>query len=220
MKGHQLTPGGHATCTKAMCVLGKSNLINSLLHYPDVAKTVRVSSHLADPRVIDPVTYLVFFQGDIGSACTSVVTEYRQKTNEHSAPITIEVEYLSASEIETVVKELLWSYRRLYLPDVESDETSAQDYARYERESLQAWSALEAAFKHKPEFDQHRLRDMSDGALERITSQLTEWSREIRWPEGGDNGTWRSTAETAEECCEKTGLFMADRYWPFTKIIR
>ena len=127
---------------------------------------------------------------------------------------------MSASEIETVLKELVWSYRQLYLPGVESDETSAQDYARYQRESAQAWSALEAAFKHKKEFKQERLRDMSDGALERVTSQLVQWAQEIEWPEGGANGIWTSTAQTAEECCEKTELFMTDRYWPFTKIIR
>jgi hypothetical protein len=158
-------------------------------------------------------------KGDIGSACTSVVTEYRQKGHEHTAPITIEVEYLSPSEIEDVIKELLWSYRQLYLPGAEGQSTSAQDYARYQRESAQAWSALGAAFKLKREFRENMLQDMSQGALERLTAQLIEWSREIKWP-GGGNGLWRSAADTAEECVEKTGLFMQDQYWPFTKIIR
>lgn len=148
------------------------------------------------------------------------MTEYRQKTSEHTAPITIEVEYLSITEIETVLKELLWSYRQLYLPGVESDEISAQDYARYQRESAQAWSALEAAFQHKRDFRPERLQDMTEGALERITSQLVQWSQEIEWPSGGADGIWKSTANTADECSEKTELFMADRYWPFTKIIR
>ena len=156
----------------------------------------------------------------MGSACTSVVTEYRQKRQEHTAPITIEVEYLSPSEIEDVIKELLWSYRQLYLPGAEGNNTSAQDYARYQRESAQAWSALGAAFKLKRGFREDMLQDMSEGALERLTARLIEWSREIKWPGRAGGGLWRSTADTAEECVEKTGLFMEDQYWPFTKIIR
>jgi hypothetical protein len=159
-------------------------------------------------------------QGDIGSACTSVVTEYRQKKAEHSDPITIDVEYLSASEIRELIKELLWSYRQLFLPGVESDETSEQDYNRYMRQSEQAWSALHAAFKHKRQFTQRFAQDMSDGALERITDQLIEWAQEIEWPTGGTDGFWTSTAQTAEECVEQTKLFMQDKFWPFTKIIR
>jgi hypothetical protein len=149
-----------------------------------------------------------------------VVTEYRQKVDDHPEPIMIEVEYLSASEIEDVIKELLWSYRQLYLPGVESNDTSAEDYARYTRESAQAWSALEAAFKHQNQFKEERLRDMSEGALERLTDELILWSREIEWPKGGMEGFWKATANTADECNEKTEIFMGDRYWPFTKIIR
>jgi hypothetical protein len=159
-------------------------------------------------------------QGDIGSACTSVVTEYRQKKAEHTKPITIDVEYLSASEIEELIKELVWSYRQLFLPGVESDETSEQDYNRYMRQSEQAWSALHAAFKHKRQFTQRFAQDMSDGALERITDQLIQWAQETEWPTGGADGFWTSTAQTAEECVEKTKLLMQDKFWPFTKIIR
>ncbi|KAF4472847.1 hypothetical protein FALBO_253 [Fusarium albosuccineum] len=176
---------------------GKSSLINSLLHYPGVAQT-----------------------GDIGSACTNIVTEYRQKRAEHSAPITIEVEYLSTYEIEEIVREMLWSYRQLFLPGIESNDTSDQDYARYSRESEQAWSALHAAFKHKRQFTQKFAQDTSEGALERVTRQLIEWTTEIEWPSSGIDGFWTSTAETAEECVEHTKLFMQDKYWPFTKIIR
>ncbi|GKU17373.1 unnamed protein product, partial [Fusarium langsethiae] len=190
------------TDTRTIAVLGdsgegKSSLINSLLHSPGVAQT-----------------------GDIGSACTSVVTEYRQKKPNHTTPITIDVEYLSALEIRELIKELLWSYRQLFLPGVESNETSEQDYNRYMRQSEQAWSALHAAFKHKKQFTQSFAQDMSDGALERITDQLIDWAREIEWPTGGVDGFWTSTAQTSEECVEQTKLFMQDKFWPFTKIIR
>lgn len=148
------------------------------------------------------------------------MTEYRQKKPEHVAPITIEVEYLSTSGMKELVTELLWSYRQLYLPGVESDETPEQDYARYMRESDQAWSALQSAFRHQRQFTKEFLRDMSEGALEKITNQVLQWVSEIEWPSGGNDGFWVSTAQTAEECCEKTKVFMQDKYWPFTKIIR
>lgn len=119
-----------------------------------------------------------------------------------------------------MIQELLWSYRQLYLPGVESDETSEQDYNRYMRESEQAWSALHAAFKHKRQFTKKFAQDMSNGALERITGQLIEWAQEIEWPAGGVDGFWTSTAQTADECVEHTKLFMQDKFWPFTKIIR
>ncbi|KAI1870179.1 hypothetical protein JX265_006349 [Neoarthrinium moseri] len=188
--------------TKTIAVLGdsgqgKSSLINSLLDFPDIAKT-----------------------GDIGSACTSVVTEYKQKRKEHVAPITIEVEYLSEIEIEEMVKELLWSYRQLFLPGVDSDITSDADHARYTRESEQAWCALEAAFGHQPGFQKSMLQDMSEGALGMIEERLIGWTRTLNWPTTDRKGFWTSTALTADECWEKTNIFMQDRYWPFTKIIR
>jgi hypothetical protein len=139
---------------------------------------------------------------------------------EHTAAFTIEVEHLSASAIGEMIKELLWSYRRLYMPSVESEATSATEYAQYVRESAQAWSALEAAFGHHQGFKEEFLRDMSDDALEGVTRKLNQWSREIEWPEGGHDGHWKSTAHTADDCCRKTGMFMQDKYWPFTKVIR
>ncbi|RDW87518.1 hypothetical protein BP5796_03212 [Coleophoma crateriformis] len=191
----------HTSDTRTIAVLGdsgqgKSSLINALLHFPEIART-----------------------GDIGTACTSVVTEYRQKTRDQQAPITIEVEYLSKSEIEEVVKELLWNYRQIFLPDVEDDEIDTKEYARCMRESELAWSALEAGFKHQRSFNKELLRDMSEEGLAKATDQLIQWAHDIEWPDGG-TGTWRSTADTAEECCNKTSIFMQDRFWPFTKIIR
>jgi hypothetical protein len=163
---------------------------------------------------------LTLHKGDIGAACTSVVTEYRHKTKDHTAPITIEVEYLTNAEIEEQIKELLWKYRQIFLPGVREDEVNARDYVRYERESEQAWSALEAAFDHRSEFSAQNLQDMTEGALESMTQKLIDWSKELQWPDGGENGRWVSTASNAEECCEKTNMFMQDQFWPFTKIIR
>ena len=127
---------------------------------------------------------------------------------------------MAGSAIEEVITELLWSYRQLYLPGVEGERTTDEEYIKYAKESEQAWSSLQAAFTHKRGFGQAMLRDMSEGALERLTRQLVAWSRDIQWPDQAGDGLWRSEANTAEECVEKTGLFMQDQYWPFTKIIR
>ena len=158
----------------------------------------------------------------MGSACTSVVTEYRQKSLTHTAPITLEVEHLSQTEIAELIKELVWNYRKLYLPGVESDQTTAASYQQYQRESELAWSTLEAAFKHKLEFNQEFLRDISQGAMDRIINQLIRWVGDLEWPrsEQNRNGVCTSTAQTAEECSEKAAVFMKDRLWPFTKIMR
>lgn len=183
---------------------GKSSLINSLLHLPGIAHT-----------------------SDGGSACTSVVTEYHQKGRNQSSPINIEVEYYSGADLEELVKELAWSYRQLYLPDTQNAElTTDRQYAKYQRESDEACSALQSAFQHHGGFSAAFLRDASDGALDRINQQLFQWAREIKWPTGGNARTLQGstlatlTASSAEECCKKTRVFMEDGLWPFTKVIR
>ncbi|KAG9255485.1 uncharacterized protein F5Z01DRAFT_56619 [Emericellopsis atlantica] len=192
---HQLITSFSRPCTN-----GKSDYQNFVTLYKDLTKPHR--------------------QGDIGSACTSVVTEYRHKLERHTAAITIEVEYLSSDGIESLLRELLWSYRQLYLPLVEEAETSGKDYAKFQAESDHAWSTLSTAFGHQQSFSKDLLRDMSDGASERALDQLIRWSREIEWPVGGEQGRWTATATTAWDCCEKTRIFMQDRLWPFTKVIR
>lgn len=127
---------------------------------------------------------------------------------------------MTQSEIKDVVSELLWSYRQLYLPGAQSPDTPVEDYARFARESAQAWSVLEAAFGHRKEFRKEHLQDMSSLSLGRLTAQLWGWSRELEWPEGVTNGQWTSTAESAKECAKKTQVFMRDQYSPFTKAIR
>lgn len=175
---------------------GKSSVINSLLHCHGVAQT-----------------------SDDGTACTSVITEYRLKAPHHTAPFTIEVEYLSEAEIEEIVKELLWDYGQLYLPGVEQ-ELNADEYKKCCEQSELAWSTLRAAFGDRREFRKELLRDSSDEAKERALALLLQWTQELDWPEGGSDGMWRSTAQDAEECCEKTGQFMENRLWPFTRVVR
>lgn len=146
--------------------------------------------------------------------------EYRQKEASHTAPFTIEAEYLSSIEIEELIKELLWSFRQVFLPLFQAEETSKDEHERIEHESEQAWSALEAAFAHQDGFNKAFLSNTAEGALDSITKKLLKWTEDIEWPDDEDTGFWTDTAETAEDCSEKTSIFMEDKLWPFTKIIR
>lgn len=109
----------------------------------------------------------------------------------------------------------------MYLPHTEGDSISENEYATMQRKSEQAWSSLEAGFSHQPGFNKAMLiSDLSETGLSTANSQLVQWARELNWPESGESGKWTSTADTADECCQKTSVFMQDRFWPFTKIIR
>ncbi|TGO07985.1 hypothetical protein BTUL_0233g00180 [Botrytis tulipae] len=195
---------GDISSTRNIAILGasgegKSSLINSLLHVTELART-----------------------SDGGSACTSVVTEYRQRKVSTLEPFSIEVEYLSKPERQEMVEELLWSYRQLLLPDSDNEGNALDsgEQERIERESAVAWSALEVLFSQQEEFDINFVSDNSKGAFERIKSQLLEWMEKIEFPADDESGLWTASAHTSDECQELTSVFMEDKLWPFTKIIR
>lgn len=156
----------------------------------------------------------------MGVACTSIVTEYRQRKPDQTQSIQTEVEYLSNLAIKEHLSEQLWSFRRVLLPDIAGGSGNVADIMRYRTESDQAWSSLETAFSHEKGFNLEYLEDTSDGAFARISDQLFQWTAIIPWPQGALNGKWATYAKTAEECSEKKRPFMRDRLWPFTKIIR
>ena len=175
---------------------GKSSLINSLLDCPELSRTA-----------------------DIGVACTSVVTEFRYKTDEGSSPFLIEVEYLTKPEIEDMVKELVWNYRHVLLPDISADTMSAEEFQQLERQREVAWSALSAAFSHHKDLQSLCDRD-HEGAYDDTVQRLIEWAGQLEWPDKGIHGKCQYLANTAEECSEKTEQFMDDKFWPFTRVIR
>ncbi|KAH6682230.1 hypothetical protein F5X68DRAFT_242879 [Plectosphaerella plurivora] len=197
--------------TRRLAVLGdsgqgKSSLMNSLLHIPDIAHT-----------------------SDTGSASTSVVIEYHQKREGQTSPIEITVEYSTGTALEEIVTNLVWSCRLYWLqgakeageaPDEESDLDDCQ------RESMEAEEALQTAFGHHEGFSIKFLRDLSPGAEDAINHQLIQWAHAIEWPTGGWTSTekgstvWHTSVNNVEECAEKTGAFMKDKLWPFTKVIK
>ncbi|KAL2430402.1 hypothetical protein ABEF95_006730 [Exophiala dermatitidis] len=186
---------------------GKSSVVNSLLDFPELAKT-----------------------GDVGEVCTTVITEYRQKTEDQHGPITIEVEYLSKEAVKHHIEELLWSYRNQHYLDKADEKGSLRDakgqsrlsnrdHEYIELEAERAWSALKAAFGHHSGFGREMLASQTRKTSS-IVAQLVQWSQELQWPKGIMNGKWQTTANDADGCCEKVSTFMRDKFWPFTKIIR
>lgn len=128
--------------------------------------------------------------------------------------IKVEVEYLCGVALEDHVYELLWNFRRQYLDA--KDSLSADDM----KECREAGSALKSAFGNERGYNRQFMTDKSKGAFERIADQLMRWTKKIPWPTGASDGRWMTEAETAEEFHAKTSVFMKDRMWPFTQIMR
>ncbi|KEF59256.1 uncharacterized protein A1O9_04100 [Exophiala aquamarina CBS 119918] len=182
-------------------VPGKSSLINSLLGFTDLAPA-----------------------GDIGSACTSVVTEFRQKDSRHTAQITLEVEYYTAAETEELLADMVGNFRKVQLlpkaQGTEEREALPRDKQHSENQSEEAWSALEAAFGHHEAFGRSFLLDQSERAHDRIVSQLNQWTKLLHWPEEAKDGRYSVMADSEENCTAKIHHFMQNEFWPFTKIMR
>jgi hypothetical protein len=154
-----------------------------------------------------------------------VVTEFRQKLDRHFAPITLEVERLTESEMRNSVKEWLWKYRKPYLAESDDEEAiDDSDRERMKEESNLAWSCLSsvfaAVFEGEDVDDKYLLHD-EEGAFENISTELLEQLENITWPEGEIYGSlWTASTNTTSECIKLTKKFMEDSIWPFTKIIR
>lgn len=177
---------------------GKSSLINSLLHLPNLAH-----------------------KGDNGSAVTSFVTEYRRRSPRHTEPFTIEVEFSTTEEMEEQLEELLFSYRQPYQQGLQAElGDSSLEYQSLERQSEVALATLQSIFPGREETSPVYLQDTLDGAFCRILDTLKQLASELRWPPGAVDGKWVSTAKTAIECNEKVGLFMQEGLWPLTEVVR
>ncbi|KAL8716089.1 MAG: hypothetical protein Q9225_006224 [Loekoesia sp. 1 TL-2023] len=189
------SPGTRTVGIVGDSAAGKSSLINSLLNIPGLA-------HKADH----------------GSAVTSFVTEYHQRSLRHTAPFTIEAEYCNQKEINNQLSELLISFREFYKPGLDEElENDQQLYHEIERKSEVAIFTLKSIF---PKVTKAYLRDDSPGAFERILDQLRDLAVKIPWPAGATDGKWTATAESSMECHGKVSYFMQKGLWPLTNIVR
>lgn len=171
------------------------------------------------------LTQWLNIQGDFWKAVTSFVTEYRRRTPSHEAPFTIEVEYANEKEINKQLRELLFSYQELWLPDVESLASSQKkeensEYEGIEIRSEAALATLQSIFPDAEDINPKYLRDRSDGAFDRILERLEALAKGLKWPDDARDGRWTATAADAEGCQEQVGIFMENGLWPLTNVVR
>jgi len=154
-------------------------------------------------------------QGDQGYAVTPFVTEYRHRSKQQKDPFTIEVEYLSDDEIRKELSELVLSYRQPFVPAMQ--DMSSKEFLKIEEESNVASYTLKRMFGERVETTEEFLKG---GTTDSIINSLKNLARSFARPEGGVNGKWKSTAQTAQDCHQQIDIFMEEKFWPLMKIVR
>ncbi|KAJ5759388.1 hypothetical protein N7520_006544 [Penicillium odoratum] len=111
--------------------VGKSSLINCLLDQINLAKS----------------------SGE-GSACTCVVTEFRNVDDDHQEPFTVEADYMNTEERSELLQELLRS--------------------QLQNSATKALKTLQTVFQNKPDMGIEFLAKEEEGAEGTIQAQLEE----------------------------------------------
>jgi hypothetical protein len=85
-----------------------------------------------------------------------------------------------------------------------------------------AFARLAEVFKRHSQFNEDWLSDMSNGAYERLLSQLLKWLGELSWYAGeyADSDVKTLKARNAQTCRASISALMQDGNWVFVKIIR
>ena len=140
------------------------------------------------------------------------MTEFRQKDDRHASQITLEVEYYTEAETKELLADLVGNFRKVQLfpeaPCTEDKEALPRDKQHSENQSKEAWSALQAAFGHHQLFGKSFLLDQSEGAFDRIMSQLNKWTQLLQWPEKAKDGKYSISVDDEEDCAENISVFM------------
>ncbi|KAH8653995.1 hypothetical protein BGZ60DRAFT_159006 [Tricladium varicosporioides] len=178
--------------------VGKSSLINSLLDTNDLAKTA----------------------GN-GSACTTVVTEYRQKRPCDTAPFTIEVQCMEDQEIQDLLQQCIVDYRRYHLLDrsgIEAPERS--EIERLGAKAKLAWDTILAAFGDYNECCEERFQDPHN-ETDAIILMVLGWKDQIPWSQNGlHNRITSLTATEEKQCSIQIEECLKSLKWPFIKVVR
>lgn len=137
------------------------------------------------------------------------MTEYKLKPDDDDSNFLVEAEYLALEELDEHLEELLWSFRQPYAPDLKTD-VGGEELKNLETASQVAGDTLKAAFGNQSDFHEELLKDFSDGSFKTILSTLRTWARSMEWPSGAEEGIWKTSASTAEQCWALTKQFMKD----------
>ncbi|KAJ5263281.1 hypothetical protein N7478_010886 [Penicillium angulare] len=186
--------------------VGKSSLINSLLDEPNLARS-----------------------GGGGSACTSMVTEFRSANDNDLHAYTIEVHFMASDDIRELLEELLRSFRVYYCESLNQEITSAEERAKCEVEADNAWTALDSIFHDQHELTQEFLLGEGSAAWEAIINKLQKWANTAVAGRSGDGQGLVSKVSTGslQACKDYLDHLSAESHengdpvlWPFIKLIR
>jgi hypothetical protein len=195
--------------------LGKSSLINALLHERQLATTVSV-------RISPDFCWLTVFKGGHGEAVTSFVTEYRYSRDSHRSHYVTEIEFLRAAELDRELGQLVDDYRLAHSPDVESRrDITADERDKITRKGRIAEDKFIAAFGAMAGFNLSALEDFGVGGLQRSLHRVRAWGQAIPWPENvSRDGCLALNADTASGARYALAQAMEGPTWPFVKISR
>jgi len=136
----------------------------------------------------------------------------------HSAPYTVEAEFLKQEDIDKEIHELLFSFRDFYRPGLAEElETLDQEYREIERKSEVAFMTLESIFSKKIEVTQDFLLQ---SPVKVVEQELRDIARNLPWPQGSSGGFWTTTATTTAGCHREVTKMMKKELWPLTNVVR
>ncbi|KAG9235237.1 hypothetical protein BJ875DRAFT_459547 [Amylocarpus encephaloides] len=175
--------------------VGKSSLINSLLETESLAKA-----------------------GGGGSACTTVVTEYRQKRDGDSATYTIEIESMKDELIQDILRQSVIDYRRYHLLDRDASEMPDHvELEKLEKNAKFAWDTIIGAFGDRNDcsnlyFGNPRIT--TDEAI----GTLMSWKDDIIWPQ--NNRITTHLVDDASQCTSLIDDSLKALKWPLIEVVR
>ncbi|KAJ5772392.1 hypothetical protein N7520_002921 [Penicillium odoratum] len=185
---------------------GKSSVINSLLDKDNLSRA-----------------------SGAGTACTSVVTEFRYIDDSHPGPYTIEALFMNSEEITELLEELLRSYRVYRCESSFRDLTSAEEREKLRDTAISAEETLQSLFNNQPGWNLEFLQDETEGAEKVILVKLKKWAEiavSLR-PGDHDSLVYTTVAKNLDRCKERIDDLVADTredgepaLWPFIRLIR
>ena len=175
-------------------------------------------------KIINSV--LLNCQSAEGSACTSVVTEFRD-IDRHHPSWTIEVLYMDSEEVKELLEELLQSFR-MYYTDTFREVTNMQEQERIRERSTRAWATFHSMFRGQPDLTHEFLADQTEAAHSRILERLQQWTQpSSRQRPGGPALQHKAVLGSFNLCQSHLDRLTMDpqdegetAIWPFIKLIR
>ena len=178
-------------------------------------------------------------KGDYGGACTCVITEYRQASQEQAQPFNAEIELFSMEEITKMMTDHLEAYYEYHFN--RQDEISEDELETAELDAGTALKIFQALFADREEFrSQERARNFlktatssSDSA---ILSKFEIWIAYLISLIGAEGGVVHRSSDTTEDLAFQLESFVGmnptledesgetlealPSLWPIVKIVR